>query len=1107
MKSFWLCVFISLALLIPQPGFGSESSKRVSSQITERNMRFNHVDSVSGLSQDSVHAIAQDHNGFVWIATQEGLNRYDGRNVLVFEKEPNEEDSLSHNFVFDLYVARSGQLWAATDGGGVSIYDPETESFRTLLHDPDDPNSISSDRMRAVYEDRAGNVWLGSMDAGLNRIDPITGAIQRYRHDPDVPNSLPDDSILVINEDRRGRLWIGTEGGGLARFEPTSDRFLRYQPDEPDAEGEKIGGREVTAVVEDRDGALWVGTRDAGLLRLNTETGQWAAFQREPGNPNSLSNNYVRDILEDSDGTLWIATDYGLNEWRPSEGGFAQYFAVDTDSASLSTNRLSVLFQSSSGVLWVGSYRGVSTWNYMSDAFTHYHKSNGMLAADVVTDIGETSDAVLWIGTYGGGLTSIDRRNGTVLELRHDENDPTSLSSDLIMQVFADAEDKVWAGTRRAGLNRYDPATGEIMHMRKPDLSHDSISALWGDTDGTLWVGTFGGGLNRVAPDGEITWFQHDPEEISSIGSDRVLAIVRDKRGTLWIGTEEGGLNRFLPDSGSFERILHDPENAQSISADTAWEIAETSDGSLWIATLSGGLNQWKPADRAADRRVFRKWTKADGLPSNTIYGLLEDDLGRLWLSSNRGISRFNLKTFDLRHYDRRNGLSGDEFNHGARYRSRMGQLLFGGSEGVVSFVPGQIQDEQSVPPTVVRAYSPLKRLAVSYTGKPSPDPAEIEYTDNYIAFEFTALDYASPNKHRFRYMLEGDDKDWQDPGAVRRIRYSNLSPGSYLFRVKTANSDGVWNEQGTQLAVLVHPAPWQTVYARALYGVLVSVLLAMVLRWYGVRRRRESSALELLEAQVRQRTAEIGERNRQLESLNQRLLEASFKDSLTDLYNRRYLNEFIEQQVRAIDRDSHDKRHAGDVDYSRYQQTVLSFMMIDLDGFKAINDAHGHAAGDKALLQVRDVLLDCVRDSDIVIRWGGDEFLIVGQTMGIAGIANFAERIRFAITEQVYRVGNGRTAELSCSIGAVPYPFVPMHPELMSWEQALNLADTCAYVVKNNGRNGWVVMHGTPTFQAEDAEHVSHHMEVLLERGKAQITTSIREPLKLPFAEESEAS
>ncbi len=1106
MKTGFLLLICLLAYFAPVSAVGSEISKRVSSQITERNMRFNHLDTVSGLSQDSVQAIAQDHNGFIWIATQEGLNRYDGQNIVVFEREPDALSSLSHNFVYDLFVARNGELWAATDGGGVSIYDPETESFRNLSHNPNDPATLSSDRVRSVYQDSIGNVWIGTVDAGLNRIDGSTGIIQRYRHDPEQPDSLPHDSILVINEDRRGRLWIGTDGGGLARYEPTADRFLRYQPDADGGEGE-MRGREVTAVVEDRDGALWIGTRDAGLQRLDTETGKWVMFQREAGNPNSLSNNYVRDILEDKDGTLWIATDFGLNEWRPNEGGFAQYFAVDTDSASLSTSRLSELFQSSSGVLWVGSYRGVSTWNYMSDAFTHYHKSNGMLPADLATDIGETSDSVLWIGTYGGGLTSIDRRNGAVMELRHDENDPTSLSSDVIMVVFTDADDKVWAGTRRNGLNRYDPETGEITHLRKPELTSNAISALWGDPDGTLWIGTFGGGLNRLLPDGTLTWFQHDPEDATSIGSDRVLSVTRDKRGTLWIGTEEGGLNRFDAATGTFERILHDPDDPLSLSADTAWEIAETTDGSLWIATLNGGLNQWQAADRAADRKKFRRWTKASGLVSNTIYGLLEDDQGRLWLSSNRGISRFNLKTYDIRHYDRRNGLSGDEFNLGARYRSRMGQLLFGGSGGVVSFVPGQIQDDESVPPTVVRAYSPFKRLAVSYTGNPAEMPAEIEYEDNFIAFEFAALNYASPNRHKFRYMLQGFDKEWQDPGTVRRITYANLSPGSYLFRVKTANSDGIWNEQGTELAVQVLPAPWQTVYAYSFYGVLAVVFMVYAVRWYLARRKRESKRRELLEAQVRQRTAEIGERNRQLESLNQRLLEASFKDSLTDLYNRRYLNEFIEQQVHIIDRDSHDKRHRDDVDYSRYQQTVLSFMMIDLDGFKAINDTYGHAAGDKALLQVRDVLLDCVRESDIIIRWGGDEFLIVGQTLGIAGIANFAERVRFAVTEQIYRVGNGRSAQLSCSIGAVPYPFVPLRPDLMTWEQALNLADTCAYVVKGNGRNGWAVMHGTPSFTSADNDHISSHLESLLDAGKAQMTTSIREPLKLPFVEGSEAS
>ena len=1070
----------------------AEMAEAQSYATQQRNLRFTDLDSAKGLSQDSVMALTQDKQGFIWIGTQEGLNRYDGHQITVFERDRQNENSLSHNWVWCLSVANDGTLWIGTDGGGISLYDTVNDSFRTIQSDPNNTNTISSNRIRALHQDRAGNYWVGTVNAGLNRIDGETGAVQRYRFDPEDQTSLPHDSVLTILEDRRGRVWIGTDGGGLARFDRASNGFVRYQPNDNEY---SLSGRRVAAVAEDRDGALWIGTRDGGVNRFDTPTGKFIRFTHDPDNPLSLSNNRVFDILEDSDGTLWISTDGGLNEWRPTVGGFSRYVADDGDISSLSDSQLTDLFQSSDGVVWVGSFRGVNSWNYMSDAFTHFREGTGSLNVDVVTSFGETSDGVLWVGTYGGGINRIDRFNRELSAVRHDPDNPKSLSDDRVMVLFVDSEDIIWAGTRGKGLNRHDPTTGETRQLSTPELSSPSISALYGEPDGTMWIGTFGGGLNRIDPDGTVRWFQHDKKDPTSIGGNRVLSIIRDRVGTLWVGTEQGGLNRFDPVTEAFKRFQHDPDNPNSLSSNAAWEVVETSDGSLWVATKNDGINQWRAEDRAAGHIAFRRWTKADGLRSNQVYGLLEDDFGHLWLSSNRGISRINIKDPDIRHYDRRNGLIGDEFNFGARFRSRTGEFLFGGLQGAVAFVPGQIRRNTNIPPVVLWAYSPIERLAVRYSGSTRGQTAVVKYTDNYVAFEFAALDYTSPDKNEFRYMLEGFDETWQNPGNMRRITYANLAPGTYLFRVKAANNDAVWNEKGAVLTVVVEPAPWQTVWAYGGYALILAITALALLRQLKNRRAREVGQREELEEEVRQRTHELGERNRQLEEVNDKLMEASFTDSLTGLYNRRYLDQFIDYQVSIVDRESHSKREADSADFEHYQQTVLFFMMIDLDGFKAINDSHGHVAGDRALLQVRDELLDCARQSDTIIRWGGDEFLIVGQTKGVSGIANFAERVRLAIGERVYDLGNGHNAELSCSVGAVPYPLAPLKTELLNWEQSLNVADAGAYIVKANGRNGWFVLNGTADLDAADAARLPGAIEPLVTTGKLQFSTSLSQP------------
>ncbi len=1064
------------------------------SPLTERNMRFTHLDTFTGLSQDTVMDVTQDRYGFIWIATEEGLNRYDGQTVVQFERDPQNNNSLTHNWIWSLLATKDDSLWIGTDGGGINVFNPRTELFTAIRHSANDANSISSDRVRVLHQDSLGAYWVGTVDAGLNRIDPATGRVSRYRHDPQDATSLPSDEVVKIVETRRSGLWIGTLGGGLARFEPATDSFTRYAPTNGASSLEEA---DVSALYEDRDGQLWVGTRERGLYRLNLETAQLEHFEHDAATPNSLSSNWVRDILQDTDGTLWIATDTGLNEWR-SQQGFIHYLAADADASSLSDNRLTDLFQSADGVLWISSYRGINAWNYLSDAFTHYRRSNHMLPEDTVTSIGESSDGALWIATYGGGITRIDRATGKVAHLARDRTKDNTLSSNRVMALYVDHHDQVWAGTRGKGLNRYDPDTGEFKHYRAPELSSDLVSAIYSDPNGAIWVGTFGGGLDRIEANGSITHFKHDTDNPDTLGGNRVLAITRDRSGTLWIGTEDGGLNRYIETSNTFQRFEHDPNDPASLGSNTAWEITETSDGSLWVATKDDGLNQWRAEDRLANRVKFHRWTKADGLISNTVYGLLEDNIGQLWLSSNRGITRMNLATYEMRHYDRRNGLVSDEFNWGARWRSRMGQIIFGGNAGAVAFAPGQVRHNTRVPTAVVTASSPFEQLARAYTGLPPAEPAELLYSDNYVEFEFSALDYTSPDKNEFRFKLEGFDDEWQDPGTTRSIKYANLDAGRYLFRVKVANSDGVWNEDAGSIALQVAPAPWVSPWAFAAYALGAIAILSIAYRIYRARRRREEILRHELETQVAERTSELGERNRELESLNKKLLETSVTDSLTGLYNRRYMDQFIEREIDAVKRECFTKRERSDADFSRYQQELLFFMMIDLDGFKAINDRHGHTAGDHALLQVRDALLGCMRASDTIVRWGGDEFFVVGHTKGIAGIANLAERICLAVQEQVYDLGNGHTGYLSCSVGAVPYPFAPLKPDLLTWQQSLNVADTCTYLVKTNGRNGWLVLSGQESLIEPHAARLPEALVELHEAGEIKWVTSIEEPIEL---------
>ena len=1064
---------------------------------SQRNLRFSAIDGEQGLSQDSVTSIVQDRQGFIWIGTHEGLNRFDGQSVTSYARDPFNTQSLAHNWIWSLMLSSSGELWVGTEGG-ISIHDPNSDTFTNLRYNPNDANTISSDRVKILLEDSGGDIWVGTINAGVNRIDSATGQIHRYSFDEDDPSSLPDDGVLSITEDHQGKIWLGFDGGGLATYDAATDAFVRNPNG---AKNYDLNDETITSLYEDKnqDGLLWIGTRDGGLYRLDTTTSALDKFAHNRNDSSSISDNHIRHITQDRDGVLWIATDDGLNEWQPGSNAFKSYYSDPADPTSLSENRITHLYESTDGVLWVGTSAGVNTWNFLSDAFTQYKSKDGVLSNGTVTAIVESPHLELWVGSYGGGLTQIDDANNrvTIYKKGSSKNRADTLSDNRITSMHIDTQGNVWAGTRRHGLNKLDPRTGIVEHIRKPKLTSDRISSVYGDPDGTIWVGTFGRGLNRINPDGSIEKFRHDPDDVTSLSGSRVLTITRTKNGTLWVGTEDGGINRWIESTQRFERFRHSANEPESLSSNAGWEIYETSDGSLWIATMTDGLNQWLPEDRAANRAVFKKWSKANGLRSNTAFGLLEDDTGNLWVSTNHGISRIQLNDKSIRHYDRKSGLFSDEYSRGARAKRSTGQLLFGGPKGLVAFDPQQIRRSSQKPPIVLQGHSPLEMLAVRHSDAANDEAISLRHTDNFVAFNFAALDYTSADKNLYLYKLEGFDKDWIDPGEMRSITYGNLAPGDYQFQVKAANNDGVWNEQGVTLNMTVHPAPWRTTFAYAMYALFALLLIAFGVRYYRQRVENEAKRRIELEHLVQQRTSELGKRNGQLEELNEKLLRASFTDSLTDLYNRRYLNQFIDNRLATIQRESYGKNPEPDLEFFHAQQSVLFFMMIDLDGFKNINDTFGHTAGDQALLMVRDELTDCSRSSDTVIRWGGDEFLIIGETQGLSGIANFAERIRVAVSERDYVVGKDQTAKLSCSVGVVPYPFTPANAELLGWEQSLNLADIAAYLAKSNGRDGWVVLSGNNSLTSKDIESLPSTLEEQLQLEKLQMSTSIPTPMK----------
>ncbi len=831
----------------------------------ERNVRFQRISLEHGLSEALVTSAFQDHEGFMWFGTQAGLNRYDGYGFTAFAHDVEDPRTISHDWISSIVEDAEGSIWIGTLGGGLNRFERADATFTRFRHDPADPASLSDDRVRTIFADPRGRLWIGTDSGGLNHFDPVTGAVERFVHDPADPASLSTDRIRSVFVDRLGVVWVGTDGGGLDRLDPATGEFRHYRhdPDDP----RSLSDDRVRAVFEDESGSLWVGTSEGGLNRLDRLRETFDRFRHRTDEETSLASDEVRVIYQGLDGELWIGTNEGLHRWRAESESFTRYRHDPADAFSLSHDRVISIYEDRGGVLWVGTYGGLNKWNALTGDFLHYkHVGSGasQLSNNYVTSFAEDPTGGIWVGTLGGGLNLLDREKDDFRHFRHDPRNRWSLSDDRVVSLLVDRDGELWAGTLGRGLNRFDRERGRfVRYMHDPgdpkSLSWNGVTALLEDRSGDLWIGTYRGGLNRFDREsGVFSHFRHDPAQPSSLASDRVLSLFEDSRGDLWVGTLGGGLNRFDPEKSTFERILHDPADPRSLSSNQVFSIFEDGRGDLWIGT-DGGLNRWSASRRQAGDLAFQHFGKRAGLASEVVNYVVADDEGLLWISTTSGLSRFDPLTGVFKTYDTSHGLQSREFNFAAGFRARDGQVFLGGVNGFNAFYPERIRENDHQPPVVITRFLKLNRPFDLGGPVSEVDEIELDFRDYVIAFEFAALDFTAPEKNSYMHKLEGFDPDWVDNGGLRRATYTNLAPGSYVFRVKAANNDGVWNEEGAAVRIRALPPPWRTWWAYAVYALAAGAVLLAYTRLQ-VRKHRRAAELArtnaILKQEVRQRRA-----------------------------------------------------------------------------------------------------------------------------------------------------------------------------------------------------------------------------------------------------------
>ena len=803
---------------------------------TAEQPRFVNITQDQGLSDSTVLAIAEDPRGFMWFGTEDGLNRYDGYECVVYRYDDENSRSLSQNLVAALLVDREGILWVGTSGG-LNRYDPDSDSFIRYETISPDSTGRSSPAVHSLYEDRSGDLWIGG-DNGLSRFDRQTGNFERFSH----PGAQRVNAIL---EDREGRLWIGGDGSGLDLFDPQSGAF-EHRSRAPDIEGGS--DRDVYALYEDSDGYVWVASH-GGLDRYDVQSDSFIRFRRDSDDPQSLGSNHVDAILETRQGLLWIGTDGGgLDLLDRKTLTFSHVRHQAYDPAGLPSDVVRTIYEDSKGDIWVGTFKGgIAYFNASHAVFTNYRHRPGdvnSLVNDEVWSFFEEDDGRLWIGTQDG-LSLFDPRNKSFRNWRHDPNDPDSLSAKAVLTVFRDSKSRLWAGTYFGGLNRLTSELGAgratfVHYQPDPDdsgsLSNPHVWDVLEDSTGQLWVATFGG-LNRF--DDELETFEHyvhDPDDATSLAGNLVWQVYEDSGGTLWLATV-GGVSAYDREWDHFRSY------ARGTNVLTVLEGR----GVLWLGTDGRGLQRLDPTSGALT--VFNT---DDGLASDLVNGILEDDEGILWLSTYGGLSKFDPANRTVSNYSRSDGILSLPLNKGSYLETHGGEILLGGHRGFTRFDPAAVRDNPHIPPVVLTDFQIFNK-EVAFGGPEAvlerhiteAEEIRLRYDQSVITFTFAALDFRAPEQNRYAYRLEPFDDEWQHVGAKRTATYTNLDPGDYVFRVKASNNSGLWNDRGTAIRLMVSPPVWMTWWAYTLYGLAFAAVVLAYGRSHRKELRREREAAD----------------------------------------------------------------------------------------------------------------------------------------------------------------------------------------------------------------------------------------------------------------------
>ena len=841
---------VLLALLLTL--FGSGCPFNVFSQ--DVHPRFRHLTTSDGLSQGHVSAIVKDSKGFMWFATDEGLNKYDGYNFTIYKFDPDKPGSLSNSYINDIMEDKAGNLWIAT-AGGLDRFDRDKNVF---IHYGVGVFGV----VRDIFQDSKNRFWVGT-EEGLYLLDPLNGHLTAYRHDEKNTNSLSHDFVCRIIEDKNGELWIATKDG-LNRFNADTKYFTCYRNDPSDSNS--IGASWIKSVFRDHKDNIWIGTLGGGIALFNPKKNSFVNFRHDPLDKHSLAYNDILSFAESSNGALWIGTENGgISVFNYATHRFTNYHSDLNDDASINNNSIHSLYKDDIGNMWVGTWSGgVNYMPHFGEKFGLYRQVVGnenSLSNSSILSITGDSYGNIWIGTDGGGLNRLDPKSGNFVHYRNDMANRNSISADYVNTIVEIESGVLGIGYHRGGFDLFNVNAGTFTHFKpEKDNPHSlavlSVTLLLKDHKGRVWLGTWGGGLHLYHADSKsFTRFQNHRADPNSLSDNFIHSIYEDRNGYLWVGTGNG-LNKFDPATGRFIHYRHYAKDKKSISNNMVDCMLEDSEGNMWMGTADG-MNRFN-----SNNNTFTAITMRNGLSNNMIRNMLEDRRGNLWIASNQGLTKMSADGKAYRNYSVTDGLQGSEYRANCAYKAKDGQIFFGGPNGLNAFYPENITYNDFVPPVFITGFQVFNKKvevgdADSLLHQQVSQVKEIvlSYKQSVFTFEFAALNYNLPDKNKYAYKLEGFDKDWNYVDHKRSATYTNLDPGTYIFRVMGSNNDGLWNKEGTFVRLVITPPYWRTWWFKLL---VVLAVVGSVAAFYWYRMNTIQQQKKELERQVHLQTGQL---------------------------------------------------------------------------------------------------------------------------------------------------------------------------------------------------------------------------------------------------------